>query len=135
MTIQTITLPLSDLVMRRAALAANALHRPLEDVLVATLMAALPDVDDAPPHLQAELTNMTWLSDQELWTVARNTMSDDQQGQLTQIIDLQSHRLLSDEEAELLEVLRQEYGRVTLRKARAYALLSLRGGRPLLSDN
>ncbi len=34
-----------------------------------------------------------------------------------------------------MESLRQEYRHVTLRKARAYALLSMRGGRPLLADN
>ena len=38
-------------------------------------------------------------------------------------------------ERETLEALRQEYGRTTLRKARAYALLSMRGGRLLLADD
>jgi hypothetical protein len=40
----------------------------------------------------------------------------------------------SDAEREELEALRAEYGRMTLRKARAMALLSIRGGKRLLAD-
>ena len=78
---------------------------------------------------------MTWLSDQEWWRIAHNSMAEADQGQLVHLIDSQSRRQLSDEEMELLDALRQEYGSITLCKARAYALLSLRGGRPLLSDH
>jgi hypothetical protein len=77
---------------------------------------------------------MTWLSDQELWAIARSMMTEEQQERLHYLTKLQTQRMLNQEEQEALEFLRQEYGRVTLRKARAYALLSLRGGRPLLAD-
>jgi len=121
--------------MRRARQAATALQRPLEEVLTATLAATLPDVEDAPPDMQAELARMTWLSDSELWIVARSAMPKEQQEQLRHLAELQTQRGLTLEEQEALETLRQEYGRTTLRKARAYALLSLRGGRPLLSES
>jgi hypothetical protein len=39
------------------------------------------------------------------------------------------------QESRTLAALREEYGRVTLKKARAYTLLSLRGGQPLLAKN
>jgi hypothetical protein len=94
-----------------------------------------PNVDDAPPDMQAELARMTWLSDQELWVIAHSTMPDQQQKQLWYLTELQTKRLLTQEEQEMLDALRQEYGSVTLRKARAYALLSLRGGRLLLADH
>jgi len=135
MSVQSVTLHLSEAIMRRARQAATALQRPLEEVLTATLAATLPDVEDAPPDMQAELARMTWLSDSELWIVARSAMPKEQQEQLRHLAELQTQRGLTLEEQEALETLRQEYGRTTLRKARAYALLSLRGGRPLLSES
>jgi hypothetical protein len=135
MAVQIVTLHLPEAVLRRAKQTANALDRPLEEVLTDVLAATLPNVDDAPPDMQAELARMTWFSDQELWVIARSTMPDQQQKQLWYLTELQTRRSLIQEEQEMLDALRQEYGRVTLRKARAYALLSLRGGRLLLADH
>lgn len=134
MAIQSVTLHLPEAVMRRAKQAASVLQRPLEEVLTDTLAATLPDIEDVPPDMQAELARMTWLSDQELWAIAHSMMSEEQQEQLRHLVEFQTRRPLSQGEEETLDALRQEYGRVTLRKARAYALLSLRGGRPLLAD-
>jgi len=135
MTTQIVTLHLPEVVLQRAKHAADVLQRPMEEVLITMLTAMLPDVEEAPLHLQADLTRMTWLSDQELWNIAHSMMSDEQQQLLQQLTELQTQRPLTSEEQETLEMLRQEYGRITLYKARAYALLSLRGGRPLLSGN
>jgi len=133
MTVQSVTLRLPETVMRRARQTANVLQRPLEELLTGLVTAALPDVEDAPPEVQAELARMTWFSDQELWSIARSTMPVEQQEQLRSLADLQTIRALTPAEQEALDNLRREYGRVTLRKARAYALLSLRGGAPLLT--
>jgi hypothetical protein len=132
---QSITLSLPEAVMRRARRAAEAARRPVEDVLAATLVAALPEVEGAPPDMQEELARMTWLDEQALWAVAQSTLPTRKQEQLAYLAELQTQRALAAEEIADLENLRQEYGRVTLRKARAYALLSMRGGRPLLADN
>ena len=133
MTVQSVTLRLPETVMRRARQTANVLQRPLEELLTGLVTAALPDVEDAPLEVQAELARMTWFSDQELWSIARSTMPVEQQEQLRSLADLQAIRALTPAEQEALDNLRREYGRVTLRKARAYALLSLRGGAPLLT--
>jgi hypothetical protein len=82
--------------------------------------------------MQAELTRMTWLDSQELWRMAREQMSAEAQEQLRQLTQVQGQRALTSKEQAQLDALRQEYGRITLLKARAYALLSLRGGEPLL---
>ena len=133
MTVQSVTLRLPETVMRRARQTANVLQRPLEELLTGLVTAALPDVEDAPLEVQAELARMTWFSDQELWSIARSTMPVEQQEQLRSLADLQTIHALTPAEQEALDNLRREYGRVTLRKARAYALLSLRGGAPLLT--
>jgi hypothetical protein len=95
--------------------------------------ATLPTLHDAPAEMQAELMRMTWLDSQELWRIAQGQMSAEAQEQLQQLIHLHEQRPLTVEEQAQLDALRQEYGRMTLLKARAYALLSLRGGAPLLS--
>ena len=129
----TITLTLSEQTMERAQQAAAALKRPVEDVLSDILMAVLPDVHDAPEDMQAELTRLTWLDSQALWHVARSQMSAEAQEQMQRLTHRQGQQPLTMEEQEQLDELRQDYGRMTLVKARAYALLSLRGGEPLLS--
>ena len=89
---------------------------------------------DVPDDMQAELMRMTWLDSQELWRMARAQMSADAQAQLQQLTHLQGQRPLTPDEQAQLDALRQAYGRMTLLKARAYALLSLRGVAPLLSQ-
>jgi capsid protein len=133
MATQDITLHLSEEVMHRARKAAEALQRPVEEILAETLAAGLPDVTDAPMDLQAELARMTWLSDDILWQIAHSTMDEAEQNTLHALLALQQERPLQPSEQHKLELLRQAYGRTTLRKARAYALLTLRSGKALLN--
>jgi len=135
MSTQNVTLQLPDGLLQRARQAAATLQRPLEDVLTATLAAGLPDVQDAPADMRVELARMTWLNDTDLWIVARSVMLPKDQEQLRYLSELQSQRTLTEDEETRLQALRRVYGEVTLRKARAYALLSVRGGRPLLAEN
>lgn len=134
MSNQEVTLHLPETVMQRAKDAADALQRPIEEILTAVLTAALPDLADVPSEMHSDLAQMTWLSDTDLWAIARSTLSDDRQAQLLHLAELQGRQGLTEEEQITLESLRQDYGQVTLRKARAYALLSLRAGQPLLAD-
>mgnify|MGYP003383281791 FL=1 len=135
MTVQDITLHLSDTTFEHARLAAKALQRPIEEVLSDALAAAFPNIQDAPQNMQRELAELTWLSDQDLWKVARSAMSVAHQQRLRQLGSLGSAGVLTPDELAELESLRDDYGRTTLRKARAFALLSMRGGRPLLAPS
>lgn len=130
----TITLTLPERIMEQAQQAAAALQRPVEEVLSDLLLAVLPTMQDVPDDMQAELIRMTWLESQEIWRIAREQMSAAVQEQLQQLTHLQGQRPLTPDEQAQLDALRQDYGRMTLLKARAYALLSLRGGEPLLSQ-
>lgn len=134
MTTQPVTLHLPEEILKRAQQAAQALQRPLEEVLMATLAATLPDVADAPASMQAELARMTWLSNEDLWQLARSQMPAEEQTRFEALSQRQAETTLTPAEAQELDQLRQTYGQITLRKARAYALLSLRGGHPLLAD-
>ena len=116
----TIVLDLPDSVVQRASKVAQTLHRSLEDVLTTTLTSTLPDVEDVPAHLQTELLQMTWLSDQELIGIAQSQLSDSEQAQLTALSQRSDN--LTAQEQQILRTLRESYGLITLRKARAYAL-------------
>jgi hypothetical protein len=130
----TITLTLPEHIMEQAQQAAAALQRPVEEVLRDLLVAALPAMQDVSDDMQAALIRMTWLDSQELWRIARGQMSAAVQEQLQQLTHLQGQRPLTPDEQAQLDALRHDYGRMTLLKARAYALLSVRGGEPLLNQ-
>ncbi len=85
--------------------------------------------------MQRELAELTWLSDEALWAVAHSAMPLAQQQRLRELDKLGSERSHTVDEMAELESLREEYGRFTLRKARAFAVLSMRGGRPLLASS
>ncbi len=129
----TITLNLSRQLVKRAEQASLALKKPVEDVLTDLLDVALPDTSDAPAELQAELARMTWLDNQTLWRIARTQMDAQSEARLRTLAQMQDKRALTAVEKTELDKLRREYGRITLLKSRAYALLSLRGGDPLLA--
>lgn len=130
----TITLNLPDQTIQQAQQAAIILQKPVEDVLRDFLSAILPSLQDVPAPMQAELTKMTWFDNQALWQIAQSNLSTTMQDELRILSMTQDQRTLTLPEQQRLDWLRQEYGRVTLRKARAYALLSLRGGKPLLAQ-
>lgn len=124
-----INLNLPEKTALQARQAAAALKRPVEEMLAEMLAAVLPSVEDVPEALQVELLEMTWLDSKSLWQIARSVMDDQSQSKLS---DLAAKETLSPAEEEDRERLRAEYGRITLRKARAFAILSLRGGQPIL---
>jgi hypothetical protein len=127
----TITLNLPDSLAQRAGGAARAMHRSLEEVITAMLDGALPSLDDVPEDMQDELVEMTWWDDAKLMEAADATLPDAQQQRMAQ---LSATDCPSDVERKDLDALRREYGKVTLRKARALALLSVRSGKRLLAD-
>ncbi len=131
----TITLNLPRRLIQRAEQASLVLQKPVEDVLTDLLDVTLPDTTDAPSELQEELARMTWLDNQALWQIARSQMDPQSESRLRTLAQLQDERALTAVEKTELDNLRREYGRITLLKSRAYALLSLRGGEPLLKKS
>jgi hypothetical protein len=127
MTIQTVTLSMPEAVYQRAKRAAEVLRRPIEEVIVETLSVVLPPLDDVPPETAQELSAMGDLADDKLWAVARGVMAAKKQARLRALSAAQRNRSLRRVEVRELDELRREYGRVTLRKAQAYALLRERG--------
>jgi hypothetical protein len=127
MNFQTVTLNMPAPVYQRVQRAAEALRRPMEEIIVETLRVALPPLDDVPPDMVSELAAMSAWSDDDLWKTASGVMSAKQQNRLRKLSAAKQKRSLNLDETRELNELRQAYGQVTLRKAQAYALLRQRG--------
>lgn len=110
--------------------AAARMHRPTEELLSQLIQLSL-DVEALPDEERDELLEMAWLDNRRLWQIARSQLTSQQQKRLTQLSQHQSEASFSLTEQNELNELRHEYGRMTLHKARAFAILSLRGGRSL----
>ncbi|EXJ15172.1 hypothetical protein [Imhoffiella purpurea] len=128
----SITIDLPDSLAQRAGGAARAMDRPLEDVITAMLEGALPSLDDVPEDMRTELVGMTWWDDATLMDAADAMLPVTQQQRMAELAG-KGHA--SDAETQELEQLRCDYGRITLRKARALALLSVRSGKRLLAES
>jgi len=127
----TITINLPDALAERVGGAARAVHRPVEEVLAAMLDGVVPSLDDVPEDMRAELVEMTWWDDARLMEAADATMPEEDQARM---VELSTDGPSAPAEEEELETLRTDYGRITLRKARATALLSIRSGKRLLAE-
>ena len=127
----TIVLELPESLALRAGRVAQAMHRPVEEVITAMLDGVLPALDDVPPDMQNEILEMTWLDDTALLSIAETKMPDGDQQRLA---DLSARDVLATAEQDELDALRSSYGKATLRKARALALLSVRSGKRLLAN-
>jgi hypothetical protein len=129
MSSQTITLDLPDHLYQAATRLAQATQRPLHDVLQDTLAHALPPLDDVSPEEADVLAHMSSLDDPALWQASRATMLEGQQDELRTLLDAQGTGDLTPDQAERLQGLMDEYGRLLVRQAHAWLLLARRGYR------
>jgi hypothetical protein len=127
MSVQAVTLNLPDTVYQRAKQAADALNRPLEDVIVNTLATTLPALDDVPPEMTEELAVMAQLSDEALQGMANSLLPIARQELLDNLLDQQGRGELDEPGQRELKALMAECGRHVLRRAEAVALLIARG--------
>jgi len=122
-----IVLTVPEDISTRARQIAETKAQPVEQVLLEhlkTLSAPLPAL---PPDEQAELDALRRLSDDALWTIAREQMPEDVQAQAHELMDRNSRGIIIDEEHIELEKLVERGDRLMVRKAEAAAILRARG--------
>jgi len=127
MAINSVTLQLPESSYKRAQRAAMLLNRSIESFLESMLNSSLPALDDAPTNLETEMAQLPTLSDDDLWRVARSQMRVEDEALLHDLLDLKAEQKLSTEEAQQLNNLHHEAGRLLVLKSQAYALLHERG--------
>lgn len=74
MTLQTVTLRLPNNIYQRVKQQAQAMHRSVEDELLAAVTASLPGEDELSDQLAAELNQLALFTDEELWQAAKATV-------------------------------------------------------------
>ncbi len=127
MTIQTVSVQLPRPVFLKLKRAAELAHRSVEDVLVATVNAALVEPAGLPPDLANELAAMHLFSDDALWAAAKPSLSPTEQYRLSQLNHKAGERSLTEAEKVEQEQLLAAYHRSVLRRAKSLAILSQRG--------
>lgn len=130
----TVTLQIPEPLYQRLIATANAIHQPVEIVMLRALEVGSPSAwDDVPPQFQAELASLDRLPDNLLWEIARSRKSATEMTRYEELLDINQERLLSASEQVELDSLRNEADRFMLRKAQSAALLRWRGHQVPLS--
>ncbi len=125
MTLQTITLQIPEHIYERAQQVAETTDQPLEAVFLHELENAfLPPL---PEDEEAELSALNYLSDEALWTIAREQMPSPRQERMQGLMDGNTKGTLSEAEYQELEHLVEQGQKLMLRKGKAAALLTERG--------
>ncbi|KAB2834857.1 MAG: hypothetical protein F9K48_05455 [Candidatus Brocadia sp.] len=124
MTLQTITLQIPEHIYERAQQVAETTDQPLEAVFLHELENAfLPPL---PEDEEAELSALSYLSDDALWTIAREQMPSLRQERMQVLMDGNTKGTLLEVEYQELEHLVEQGQRLMLRKGKAAALLTER---------
>jgi hypothetical protein len=111
----------------RARQIAEETAEPVEQVILNHLKSLSPRLPTLAPDMRAELDALQHLSDDALWTIAREQMPDEAQERAHELLEKKSHRELGDAENQELDSLIERADRVMLRKAEAAAILRSRG--------
>lgn len=125
---ESITVQLPDRLYQRLTHTAQAIQRPLEEVIVRALeVGAPPDWDDVPAEFQADLAALDRSDDAALWQIARGHKTADAMTRYDELLERNQDGILTDAERLELISLRQEADRFMLCKAQAAAILRWRG--------
>src|SRR5579859_797258 len=128
MTDHSVTVIVPDYVYARARKIAEATAQPVEQVIRRQIEEAFSEpLPKLSPDEEAELAALNQLSDDALWTIAREQMSADLQSKMEDLMDRNSLGTIAEAELAELEMLVERGNRLMLRKAEASAILTRRG--------
>ena len=122
------TISIPDTLYEKARRLAEQSAQPVDEIIRERLTEAFDQpLLDLPVDERAELQAMAYLSDDTLWTIAREQMQPGKQEHLLLLMDKNSLGTISDGEYAELTALVEGGQRLTLRKAAAMKLLLDRG--------
>jgi hypothetical protein len=122
------TISIPNTLYEKAQRLAKQTSQSVDDVIYTRLEGALDQPMLAlPAGEQAELQAMSYLSNDALWTIAREQMQPELQDTMSQLMDKNSKGTITDDEFRELSELVERGQRLTLRKSQAMKLLLDRG--------
>ena len=111
----------------RARQIAESTEQPVEQILIEHLKTLSVPLLALAPEEQAELDALHYLSDDALWTIAREQMPEDVQARAHELMDKNTSATITEAERLELNRLLERADRLMLRKAEAAVLLRERG--------
>lgn len=121
------TLTIPEEVYSRARRIADETAQPVEQILIDHLKNLPDPLPALPPDEQEELNALKHLSDDALWTIAREQMPQDIQDKMQILMDKNSLGTINDAEYAELEKSVERGNRLMVRKAEAAGILMARG--------
>lgn len=124
-----------DALYEKARRVAEQTAQPIDAVIRERLADAFDEpLAELPADEVAELRALAYLSDDTLWTIAREQMATAKQERMSTLMDKNSLGTITDEEYQELSALVEGGQRLMLRKAEAMKLLLDRGYQVGLED-
>ncbi|ETW92467.1 MAG: hypothetical protein ETSY1_43500 [Candidatus Entotheonella factor] len=128
MTVQTIHIQLPDEMYQRFWQVAHATNQPLEEVVLQTIRGNLPpSLDDLDPKLHSIIADLQQLSDDRLWTIAKEEGPPELWHRHQELLQKAHDDDLTASEMQELETLREATDRQIIRRSYALALLKWHG--------
>ena len=126
MTDYTISIP--SRLYEKAQQVAKQTSRQVDEVIRIRLESALDEsLFDLPQDEQSELMAMAYLSDETLWTIAREQLPNQLQEHMALLMTKNTRGTITDNEYRELADAVERGNRLTLRKAQAMKYLTERG--------
>lgn len=123
----TLTLTIPDDILARATKLAETIEQPVEAILMAHLQTLTASIQLLPEEQVAELEALHHLSDDALWTIAREQMPSEIQNRAHDLMTRNNLEELDSIESDELQHYVDRADRLMLRKAEAAFLLRERG--------
>lgn len=127
MATQFVTLQLPALLYQQLEARARQTQRSIEDEAVETLVSAVPLIGELPPDLDAAISPLSLLRDDELRQAARTSLAADAAQQIELLHFKRQREGLTEIDEQTLTKLMHQYERAMLVRAQATALLRQRG--------
>lgn len=122
------TISIPDTLYEKLQHLAKRSSQSVDTVICTRLEGALDQpMLDLPTNERDELQAMSYLSDDALWTIAREQMQPELQDSMSQLMDKNSKGTITEDEFHDLSELVERGQRLTLRKSQAMKLLLDRG--------
>jgi hypothetical protein len=127
MSLHTVTLKIPENTYYNARNVAKTSRRPVEDILLEAIDLGLSPLDDLPAGVMDELKEFVFLSDAELWQIARRELSSTHPQQMDALLAKKGQGKITPEEQAKLDKLLEDYQTNVLRRGQAAVLLQRRG--------
>ena len=125
---QTIPIQLPKDLYQRLQQVAHATHHSLEEVVLQTIRGNLPpSLDDLSPELRGVVADLQHMSDETLWSVAKESLPPHQWRRHQRLLRKGQEGILSAAEHQELAELRAAVDRFVTRRSYALALLKWHG--------